>query len=227
MVRMRPIQSKSAVLWIIAAVIYLVAEAVSASAFPGYSYASNYISDLGVPDVGVFQGRDIDSPLHVVMNVAFALHGVLFAAAAVLTVRGTAWRAGARRGFVTLALVHAAGIILVGLFPGSQTNAGNGLIVFHVLGAAMAIIAGNAAAIVAGSTLRRHVPRWLGTASIVLGVVGIIGLVMLLVDSNSTAFSVLPDGVWERMAVYTILAWEALVGVTALSTRTRLGRIGA
>ena len=38
-------------LWTVAGVGWLVGEAVSASAFPGYSYATNYISDLGVPDV--------------------------------------------------------------------------------------------------------------------------------------------------------------------------------
>jgi hypothetical membrane protein len=225
MVRMRPIQSRSAVLWIIAAAVYLVAEAVSATVFPGYSYATNYISDLGVPDVGTFQGRAIDSPLHVVMNLAFILHGVLFAAAALLTARSSAWRPGARRSFVALALVHAVGIILVGVFPGSQTNADNGLIVFHGLGAGMAIIAGNAAAIVAGFTLRRHSPRWLGSASITLGIVGLVGLVMLLVDSNSPTITLLPDGAWERLAVYAILVWEALVGVTALVTRTHRERV--
>jgi hypothetical membrane protein len=221
MVRMRPIQSKSAVLWILAAAIYLVAEAVSASAFPGYSYATNYISDLGVPDVGQFQGRTIDSPLHLVMNAAFVLHGVLFAGAAAFAVRAGGWRRGARRWFLGAALVHAVGIILVGLFPGSQTNADNGLISLHVLGAAMAIIAGNVAAIVAGRTALRESPRWLGSASVALGVIGLLGLVMLLVDSNSAAFTLLADGVWERIAVYTILAWELLVGVTALVLRGR------
>ncbi|MEH3089004.1 MAG: DUF998 domain-containing protein [Microbacterium arborescens] len=221
---MRPIQSKSAVLWIIAGAVYLAAEAISASAFPGYSYATNYISDLGVQDVGTFQGRAIDSPLHVVMNTAFILHGVLFAAAAVLTVRGTAWRPRTRRWFVSLALVHGVGIILVGVFSGSQANVDNGLAVFHVLGAGMAIIAGNLAVIVAGIALLRSGPRWLGTASVVLGVAGLIGLVGLLVDSNSTAIDLLPDGVWERAAVYSIIAWELLAGVTALATRGRTAR---
>jgi len=218
------IASTSAVLWITAATVYLVAEAVSAAAFPGYSYATNYISDLGVPDVASFQGRAIDSPLHVVMNVAFILHGVLFASAALLTVRHRTWRPLARRWFVGAALVHAVGIILVGVFPGSPTNAENGLMLFHGLGAAMAIIAGNAAAIIAGLTLRRGNPRWLGSASVSLGILGLVGLVMLLVDSNSTAITLLPDGVWERLAVDTILAWELLVGITVLATRRRAGR---
>lgn len=225
MVHMRPIQSKSAVLWILAATIYLLAEAVSASVFPGYSYAGNYISDLGVPDVAAFQGRPIDSPLHAVMNTAFVLHGALFAAAALMTVRGGAWRPAVRRWFAGSALVHAIGIVLVGLFPGSPTNADNGLILLHVLGAAMAIIGGNTAVIIAGLRLRHARPRWLGTASITLGLVGLAGLAMLVIDSNSVAFDLLPDGVWERLSVYAILAWELLVGVAALATRRR--RAGA
>lgn len=224
MVRMRPIQSKSAVLWITAAAVYFVAEAISASAFPGYSYATNYISDLGVPDVGSLQGRELDSPLHVVMNAAFIIHGVLFATAALLTVRGSAWRPRTRRWFVSLALVHAIGIILVGVFHGSQANVENGLALFHVAGAAMAIVAGNVAAIVAGSTVLRESSRWLGSASVTLGIVGLVGVVMLLVDSNSTAINLLPDGVWERVAVYAIFVWEILVGVTALATRDRVER---
>ncbi|MFD5513267.1 hypothetical protein ACFWIB_36740 [Streptomyces sp. NPDC127051] len=45
---------------------WVVAEAIAAAAWtdPAYSYATNYISDLGVPDCGTrFQGRDICSGL--------------------------------------------------------------------------------------------------------------------------------------------------------------------
>ncbi len=218
---MRPFQSRSAVLWIAAAVLYLVAEAVSAAAFPGDSYATNYISDLGVPDVGLFQGREIDSPLHALMNTAFILHGLLFATAAIAAGRGSMPRR-TRRWFIGLAIVHATGMILVGVVPGSQTNADSGIIVMHVLGAAMAIIAGNAVAIVAGISLLRSHSRWLGSASVALGALGLVGLVMLLIDSNSSAISLLPDGVWERIAVYAILVWELLVGITVLATRRRV-----
>lgn len=34
------------VLWLSASIVYVVLEAVTASAFKGYSYATNYISDL-------------------------------------------------------------------------------------------------------------------------------------------------------------------------------------
>jgi hypothetical membrane protein len=228
---MRPNKSIiAAVAWILAAAGYFVAEAVSARAFPGYSYATNYISDLGVPDVGPFQGRMIDSPLHLVMNAAFVLHGVLFAVAAVLVTGGR--RTASARWFRALAVVHAAGMVLVGSFHGSQSAVDSGLAVLHVAGAALAILGGNAAAVLAGVVLLRRGAgtggrpggsrsgrRWVGAASIVLGVAGVVGLVMLEVDSGSSSVALLPDGVWERVAVYAVLAWDLLAGVTLLATR--------
>lgn len=226
---MRPRQSAlAASCWIAAAALYLVAEAVSASAFPGYSYATNYISDLGVPDTEVFQGRAIDSPLHLLMNTAFVLHGVLFvvAALAARTLAAgspTTGRPAARRWFTVLAVAHGVGIVLVGLFHGSQASVENGLVVLHVVGAAVAITAGNTAAVVAGAVLLRRTPeqhgrgtRWVGALSIALGAVGLVGLVMLVVDPAWTTVDLLPDGIWERVAVYAILAWELLAGVAVI-----------
>jgi hypothetical membrane protein len=205
--------------WIAAAVVYLVAEAVTAAAFPGYSYATNYISDLGVPEVGTFQGRAIDSPLHAVMNVGFVASGLLFLAAAVIAVRASA--SGPRRTFIVLSVIYAVGISLVGLFHGSQESADNGLAALHVGGAGMAIIGGNLAVITAGIGARRSVGGSFYTpVSVSLGVVGLVSLVMLQIDSGSTAVDLLEDGVWERLAVYTVTAWQLLTGAMLLARRS-------
>lgn len=204
------------VVWALAGVVWFVGEAVSASAFPGYSYATNYISDLGIPDVGAFQGRAIDSPLHDVMNVTFLAQGILFAVGAVLASRAA--RGGRRRLFLGLAVTHAIGMALVGIVHGSQASVDSGIAALHVLGAALAIIAGNVGAIVAG--LNARAPRTYRVASVLLGVVGLVGLVMLEVDSTSSTIDLLPDGVWERSAVYTIMVWELLTGIL-LATATR------
>ncbi|UWD79579.1 DUF998 domain-containing protein [Curtobacterium flaccumfaciens] len=210
----------SGALWTVAGVGWLVGEAVSASAFPGYDYATNYISDLGVPDVGTFQGRSIDSPLHVLMNTTFIGQGVLFGIAAVLAV--VVFRAASRRARVAtavLAVVHLFGMVLVGSFHGSQTSTDGGTIVFHVLGAAAAITTGNLVAITAG--IGSRAPAAYRIASVALGIVGLVSLVMLVVDSSSTVIEVLPDGVWERASVYTIVAWELLTGIALLVAGTR------
>ncbi|WP_240347547.1 hypothetical protein [Curtobacterium sp. 24E2] len=47
---------------------------------------------------------------------------------------------------------------------------------------------------------------------------------MLVVDSSSTVIDVLPDGVWERASVYTIVAWELVTGITLLVAGARRRR---
>lgn len=66
--------------FVVAGLQYLVIETATASAWtsPAYSYATNFVSDLGVPARGTFEGRAIDSPLHAVMNTGFVIQGVLF-----------------------------------------------------------------------------------------------------------------------------------------------------
>lgn len=216
------------VLWVLAGIAWLTDEALAAAAFPGYSYATNYISDLGVPEVGGFQGRAIDSPLHVLMNVTFIGQGVLFAVAGVLAARavGDAARRTARTVAI-VAVVHGVGLTLVGVFHGSQASVENGTGVLHVIGAAAAIIGGNVVAIVAGvGSGRVGAFRGYRLASVLLGIVGLVSLVMLLVDSASSAVTVLPDGVWERASVYTVIGWELLTGVLVLSRLVQRHGIG-
>ncbi|MCK5892802.1 MAG: DUF998 domain-containing protein [Aeromicrobium sp.] len=215
--RVRPLRTAiaPAACWIAAGVVYLAAEAVAASAFPGYSYAQNYISDLGIPEVGTYSGRAIDSPLHAVMNAGFVLHGVLFVAAALLA--APVLGASHRRVFVALALTHGIGIVLVGVVHSGPVNADNGLVAVHGLGAAMAIVGGNLTAIVAGLAARRSARlARVGTVCVALGVVGLLSTLGLVLDSGSTTVTLLPDGVWERLAVYTVTAFELLIGVAAL-----------
>jgi hypothetical membrane protein len=209
------IPAAAGVAWIAAAVVYVGAEAIAASAFPGYSYSAYYISDLGVPDVAVYQGRAIDSPLHAVMNAGFILQGVLYLAAAVIATR--ALRAGPRRAFLALAAVHAVGITVVGIIHGSASSAASGIGWVHVVGAGMAIIAGNAASITAGlGSGRVGAARSFRVASVALGVVGLVALALLQSLGGETI-----DGIWERGSVYTVTAWELMAGVAVLVSARR------
>jgi len=212
----------TAVLWILAAAVYVGGEAIAASVFPGYSYATNYISDLGAPVVGSYQGRAVDSPLHAVMNTAFVVKGLLYLAAALVVTRAVP--AGARRHVVTVlfivfAGIHCIGVSLVGFVPETTPLPAGSL---HVVGAGMAIVGGNLA-LIAGGIGSRHIgaSRAYIVVSVALGVIGIAALAMLMADGGSVDFDILPDGVWERAAVYTITVWEVLTGVLLLSS---LGR---
>lgn len=239
-----------AVLLVLAAVQYLVLEVITAAAWrdPRYDYAVNFISDLGNPVArDVFEGRLVTSPLNVVMDVAFVSQGVLFIAAAVLLFRLIGRRLGVV--LVVLAVLHGVGVIMVGFFHESAAALTNGVIVFHSLGAASTIVAGNVIAIVIGIAGRgagaARVPAsgrdaagvgggtgysgggagrsgrgvlWYRVASVALGLIGLAAFVLLMADRHlyDTA-----GGVPERIAVYAILAWEALTGVTLL-VRARL-----
>jgi hypothetical membrane protein len=213
--RTAAVPASAGIAWIAAAVVYVGTEAIAASAFPGYSYSANYISDLGVPEVAEFQGRAIDSPLAAVMNTGFVLQGVLYLLGAVIATR--ALRTGPRRAFLALAAVHAVGITVVGLIHGSASSAASGIGWMHVVGAGMAIIAGNVASIVAGvGSDRIGAARAFRVASVALGVVGLIALGALQALGGSDV-----DGIWERGSVYTVTAWELLAGVTVLVAARR------
>lgn len=209
----RPLLWISGVLWIIAGLWYLLAETIAAAGFPRYSYAMNYISDLGVPGFGNLDGRELDSRLHTVMNAGFVGEG-LFALLAAIVLSATLPRRKSL-GLLAIVAVHAAGITIVGLVPGSPENAANGLMNFHGLGAVLAIGAGNFAAILAGAWITRGLlPSSVRIAAIAFGVVGFTGATLL---ANKIG---LPDGVWERTAVYAIILWHLLLG-TALLHKAR------
>ncbi|WP_428342337.1 DUF998 domain-containing protein [Mycobacterium sp.] len=120
---------RAAVAWLSAGLSYLTLEAVAAGAFqPTYSYAHNFISDLGVP---------LHSPLAWLMNTAFAVQGTLFLAGAILS-RGP-------RPFLAFAAANAVGNVLIALFHSGSAA--------HAVGAVLAIVGGNAAILAASSMI--------------------------------------------------------------------------
>jgi hypothetical membrane protein len=209
-----------AMLFVFAGLQYLVTEAIAALAWktPTYNYAYNFISDLGATACpSTFQDRALCSPLHAVMNTGLIVQGVVFAIGAIALLPGLRVRWG--KTLLVLALVHSVGVILVGLFPETPQFVSSGAVVFHLIGADLTILAGNVIAILVG-VQHRHLkaPRWFGILSIVLGILGIVSFAILLGGMSSlTAI----DGALERMAVYTIMVWELLVGFLVLARLRR------
>jgi len=205
-------------LLLLAGVQYAVLEYLAASAWhhPTYSYTVDFISDLGNPVAAdVFQGRVINSPWHVLMDIAFVAQGLLFITAGVLLLGNGTGRL--RRVLLVLALAQGAGVILVGFFHESSAALHNGVIVVHGIGAAAAILAGNITALVIGAKgARLAAPRWLRRASTALGVLGLAAFVLLQADRPLYNAA---GGVPERAAVYTILIFEVMTGA-ALLTRS-------
>lgn len=222
----RPLLLCAAGAWSIGALAYVSLEAVAAAAFPQHSYAENWISDLGIPYPAVVADRVIDSPHALAMNLGFVVHGVMFLLAGVLVSLAAAKEQAGRvlrRWVVGLATVHAVGIVLVGVFHSGPVERADGTIVLHQIGALGAIVGGNLAVIAAGALLvRLGGPPWFARASAGLGVLGIVCFTMLLVDSGLD-LGLLPPGVWERAAVYTVTVWQfgAAVVVCGFVSRTR------
>lgn len=212
----RPAARLAACAWLAAAASYLASEALAALAFsPRYSYARNFISDLGVPVCGaIFDGRSVCSPLHGLMNGDFVAQGVLFIVAAVAATRLVSTRA--RWALLACAVLNGIGIALVGLFP--ETAAASGI---HALGALLAIVFGNATALASAFAFRAlGLPRLHRVASLALPLLAAVAFATLLAARGGTTILV-PDGIWERTSVYTITAWELLTAGCLLVWRGR------
>lgn len=187
-----------ATLWIVSAAVYFVFEAIAATAVtPAYSYARDYISLLGAP------GR---SPHADVMNAAFITQAVLFPAGAALLVAGVGTRA---RVFLAFAASNSIGNLLVATVHSGP--AGSGGSSWHAAGAGLAIVGGNAAVLAGSAALGRSGGAlWHRAASVGIGVLGLLCLAGLLIDTSHAA---LPVGVWERGSVYSIYVWQLVTAV--------------
>ena len=213
---MSPLRTLTAGVFLVGSAIYLAAEAISAAAWksPTYSYADNWISDLGSATAGVFQGRELDSPLHAVMNSGFIIQGILFGIATVLLSRTIT---GRLRSFTAvMGVVIAVGYALVGTFHGSLQAQQNGTLPLHFTGATLAILGGNVLALRLGLHWRKAAEtRQIGVVSVILGALGLVAVTVLFLTFNADV----PSGLIERTSVYTIVGWQVAVAVTLLRSR--------
>ena len=216
---MKMLRTLAAATFLLGLTIYLAAEAITAAAWksPRYSYANNWISDLGSATSGVFQGRELNSPLHVVMNSGFIVQGILFGIATVLLSRTIS---GRRTFTAVTGVVTMIGYILVGTFHGSLQAQQNGTLPLHFTGATLAIVGGNVLALVLGIHWRKTPEtRLIGLVSIVVGAFGLVSVVALFLTFDAG----LPSGAIERGSVYTIVIWQLAVAVALLRNRANSG----
>src|SRR5277367_1521194 len=179
----------AAAAWLSAGLAYLTLEAVAAAAFrPHYSYARDFISDLGIPSD--------DSPRAWLMNTAFCVQGSLFFIGAILAVRAVEARNAGL--FVTFAAANAVGNLLIAAFHSGPASHANGTAWVHAVGAVLAIVGGNAA-ILAGSRVVSGRHR---RVSVGLGMFGLLSFVGFVIELKASG--VLPLGAWERCSVYSI-----------------------
>ncbi|SEE39271.1 hypothetical membrane protein [Streptomyces sp. 2231.1] len=196
--------------WIVGVAQFFVIHWIAESAWARtYSWAGNNISDLGnahcalQPDP---EPRYICSPEHGLMNVSFAVLGVLFVVGAALT-GGALWRRGRAPALARLLLAGAGvGFGLAGLAP-ADVNENQ-----HVVGALFVMAGGNIGLVVAGFGLAEHVPTLLRRGTSLLGATAITAFGLFL----SHRYLGLGMGGMERVAALPLLLWALAVGVFGL-----------
>ena len=201
---------------------YFVAEAAVIAAWAGprpYDRRTGYISDLGAIHCAVYEGRDVCSPLHTVMNASFVVQGLgmlvgaLLLSSALLCV---AARPGVRLAvgpghrvpwFTALAakvltFTAGTGTIIVGVVPEDA-----GWFAVHLTGAVMFFLGGALALLMLGWLWLRQSPlAWfiLACGAISLGALVIGGL---------TGMDVPEPGTLERFMGYPVTIGLATAGL--------------
>ena len=209
-----------ATLWILG-MLTLPAQALAAMLWPqGYSWDSNFISDLGVTECGTFDAgtrveRYICSPGHVLANGSTIVNGACLALGAVLL--WSAWPR-ARTGKVAMAFLASGGLLvmLVGFLPWdvhpeAHDTAALAQAAMQWIGMILLVFA-----------LRRNTD--VGRAALLTGMsvlVSIIGFALFVDAISGGPALMLGVGFTERIAFDTLTLWGAAVGFILLASTRR------
>ena len=183
------------IVFIVASLYYIVAEAVSATFFNASffnTYVFHTISELGIPNA--------NSPVFWLMNSAFILIGVAlifgnFYKFKEFIIKNN-WV------FYILTLITGFGVIIVGLIHGGNPLTSG----YHTLGAVMAILGGNILLIIISRSMEDFGNYQKFT--LMLGIVGLIAFWILFFSMESIYMPV-----YERLSVYTLIIWSFMTGV--------------
>ncbi|MFD5276879.1 DUF998 domain-containing protein [Pseudarthrobacter sp. NPDC058362] len=206
--------------WAVLSVLqYFAAEAAAIGAWAGpgpYDLRTGYISDLGALHCGIFDGREVCSPLNWLMNASFVVQGLgmvvgaLLLSSALLCVAARSdlrVRPGTRKPWLAALWVRlltglaGAGTVIVGLVP---EDAGSG---WHLAGAVMYFLAGAAALVVLGLLWLRKTPMaWFILAC------GAVSLAALA-TGGLTGMAVPEPGTLERLMGYPVTVGMATAGL--------------
>lgn len=193
---------------------YFAAELITSLAWPfPYSWANNYISDLGsvhcvMPDgepvVGLYPAC---SPMHLVMNASFIVQGLLVAAGAVLLRRyfpPGKLSAVAFYSFITTGI----GYVSAGFSP-NDVN-----LVFHLIAAAISLLSASVGMTTLGAALLRqhNFSRGVGIYTLASGIIALTATALFAARITLG----LGLGGIERVAFYPFPLWLALTGLYLL-----------
>lgn len=173
-----------------------------------YRWTVDAISALGVPEAQHWAGEASRSTRHVTMNATFLGSGARVLLAG-LVLAPFVPRVG--RWFVLpLVLAHAAGLVIVGLFPSAMSGL---RVTMHGIGAYLAIVGGSLLLLAIAIALARRHPL-LATFTGACAAVSFAGT--WLAVSRADHF-----GLYERIAVDAVVVWQIATGAIMLATSRR------
>jgi hypothetical protein len=193
--------------WSVLSVLqYFAAETAVIGAWAGpqpYDRRTGYISDLGAVQCGIYDGRDVCSPLHLLMNASFVVQGL---------------------GMLLGALLLGSGLLCVAARPGARVHpgrhrkpwfaalwvrilTGTAGSIWHFAGALMYFIAGAAALLLLGALWLNQTP--LGWFILVCGMSSLAALV----TGGLTHMDVPEPGTLERLMGYPVTVGVAAAGL--------------
>lgn len=212
------VTTTAGIVWICAAQFFIAQVIVQSRWTTSFSWATNYISDLGNTKCGLYPaGTDscVCSPWHTLMNLSFVLQGLIIILGAVLLLIARPAFAGLLSNscnalFLLLLVVTAFGIAGVGLFPEDVNNGA------HVISAGTQFLTGNTAMIVFSSA-SRGIKGW-GAFALVSAALGITGLLATWLFATGYGLG-LGVGGMERVAAYPLPIWLITIGVLIVKNR--------
>ena len=189
------------IIFILGSLYYMIAEAISAFAFNDSlmdTYLFHTISELGIPNV--------NSPLSFLMNSAFIIIGFSLLFGNFYKFKDLIIKN--KTVFYILTPITSIGVIIVALIhAGNPITAG-----YHSLGAVMAILGGNILLVIISRSMDKFETYQKITLS--LGIIGLIAFWIMFFNMESIYMPV-----FERLSVYTLIAWSFISGVYLLKNQ--------
>ena len=175
--------------------VFVLLNSIAEGLYPGYSVASNALSDLGA----------LGAPTQLFWDGQLFVVGALYLVGVYSLFYRSAWGAGtSRRNLVAvLYLLPGIGTVVVSLFPE------NFVLAIHAVGALLAFIFGGIGAIYA-YRLTQPPFRYF---SVVLGIVDLVSIPLMFAIGPSMS------GLAERLIVYPYVLWLACFGSYLLAAR--------
>ena len=209
-----PVSSKNrnltiaGVLAVVASVEWIIGVFVAQAYYPNYSITYNALSDLGAtchsataltPNSCV-----IYQPSSIIFNTTLILFGVLSIPAAYFINRSLR-----KRFFSTLLGLFGLGVLIDGVFPENELT-------IHLLGGLVAF--GGVIAAITVYRLGEATPRYFQYSSAAIGIVSLVATLLLFaVPLGTLESSVIGFGGLERIILYPLIIWEALLGIIFLA----------